>query len=195
MWVIKPATRPGSGGRHQRGSTAVEFALIVIIFLTFIFGVLEFARLMFLYNTLYDATRRGATVAASSDFSNAASMDKVRQQAIFRTSPGGLLLMPELTDKAIRIDYMSLSNTAGTLALTPISSGNLPANPAENRRNCLLDPNAGNCVRLVRVRVCDPNMTDDCKPMHFKTLTSLVRLDLPLPMATTIAQAQTLGIN
>nr|WP_305907145.1 TadE family protein [Methylomarinum sp. Ch1-1]MDP4519872.1 pilus assembly protein [Methylomarinum sp. Ch1-1] len=48
----------------QRGASMVEFALIALVFFTLIFGIIEFARVMFVYNTLVEATRRGARVAA-----------------------------------------------------------------------------------------------------------------------------------
>jgi hypothetical protein len=179
-----------------QGSVLVEFALIVLVFLMFLFAVLELARLMFLYNTFQEVTRRAASVAATTDFNKSGEMDKVRWNAIFRTSAGGLVLMPELTDEAVRIDYMSLSiGSDGAMTMQPIASGVAPTSPEENRRNCLIDPYADNCIRLVRVRICDPKTTSDCAPMIFKTLTSIVNLAVPMPLATTIAPVQTLGLH
>jgi TadE-like protein len=181
-------------GRRQRGSTAVEFGLLVTVFLVFVFGIIELARAMFLFNTMYDATRRAASAAATTNFGSAANLAAVRQMAIYRTDPGGLILMPTLKDTAVRIDFLSISRASdGTLSRQPIGPGAMPASPAENRRNCLLDPYAGNCAQLVRVRICDPNNANDCDPVQFRPMTSLIPLSLSLPMATTIARTQSLG--
>ncbi|WP_426114630.1 TadE family protein [Massilia sp. PWRC2] len=178
------------------GSTLIEFALIVLVFLMFLFAVLELARLMFLYNTFQEVTRRAASAAATTDFSKSTEMDKVRQDAIFRSTSGSLVLMPELTDQAVRVDYMSLSMGAdGALAMQAIAAGAVPSSPEENRRNCLIDPYADNCIRLVRVRICDPATTSACSPMMFNTWTSIVSLTVAMPLATTIASAQTLGLR
>jgi hypothetical protein len=49
--------------KSQFGATAVEFALVVPLFLGLVFGVMEFSRLMFVYSTAVEATRLGARVA------------------------------------------------------------------------------------------------------------------------------------
>lgn len=180
--------------RRQAGATVVEFALIVLVFLSFLFAIIELARMMFLFNTLQEVTRRAASAAAVSNLADETVMNDIRQHAIFRTSPGGLTLMDELTDRAIRIDYLSVSRgSAGAYTMQVTSNGALPASPAENRKNCVTDPYGANCVRLVRVRVCDPQVNGTCQPMKFKPLTSLFNVEISLPMATTIAKAQSFG--
>jgi len=52
---------------HQRGAAAVEFAVASMVFLAMVIGVIEFARLMFIYSTAVEATRLGARVAAVCD--------------------------------------------------------------------------------------------------------------------------------
>jgi hypothetical protein len=179
----------------QRGSTAVEFGVVLLPFLIFIFVIIELGRIMFLFNTLEDATRRAAISAAATDLGQAASLDTIRQKAIFRSSPGGLVLMPELTDQAIRIDYLSLARANdGALSMKSIAATSLPMNALENRRNCAVDPYAANCVRFVRVRVCNPQNVNGCDPMMFRTLTSIVPFSIQLPLATSVAQAQTMGL-
>lgn len=190
----KPAEKLIRRRVAERGATVVEFALILICFLMFIFGVLELARLMFLYNTLQDATRHAAKAAAISDFRNAATMDAIRQEAIFRSTPGGLVLMKELTDKAIRIDFLSVSRAGdGTLGLQEVSSGELASSPAENEANCRTDPYASNCIRFVRARVCDPKNATGCVPVKFTTLTTIINFTANLPVATTITHVQSMG--
>jgi Flp pilus assembly protein TadG len=189
----RSARRTRTARRRQAGEMIVEFGLIVLLFLAFMFAVIELARLMFLTNTLQEATRRAANGASVSDPGNAASMDQIRRNAIFRTTPGGLTLMSELTDRAVRIDYMSVSrDSGGNYAMQPVSGGG-PASAADNRHNCAVDPYAGNCVRLVRARICNPAITASCEPMNFKPMTSLFKVQIPLPIATTIVKAQSFG--
>lgn len=55
--------RTMSNAIRQRGAAAVEFAVIAILFLGLVIGVIEFARLMFIYSTSVEATRLGARLA------------------------------------------------------------------------------------------------------------------------------------
>ena len=48
---------------RQRGSTIVEFSFVLIIFLTFLLGVLDFSRLLYTWNVTNEATRAGARYA------------------------------------------------------------------------------------------------------------------------------------
>ena len=50
--------------RANRGVTSVEFAIVGALFLTVLFGVIEFGRTLFVMNTLTESTRRGARLAA-----------------------------------------------------------------------------------------------------------------------------------
>lgn len=49
--------------KNQRGAALVEFALVAGVFLTVLFGIVEFGRLLWTHNALTDATRRGARYA------------------------------------------------------------------------------------------------------------------------------------
>lgn len=46
--------------RRQRGATLVEAALILLVFFTLIFAVLELGRILNVYHTITDAAREGA---------------------------------------------------------------------------------------------------------------------------------------
>jgi hypothetical protein len=48
---------------HERGATLVEFALVLLIFLMFTLGVMDFARLLYVWNGATEATRAGARYA------------------------------------------------------------------------------------------------------------------------------------
>ncbi len=51
--------------RHapQQGATLIEFALVLLVFLMFLFGILDFARMLFTWNAAAEAAREGARYA------------------------------------------------------------------------------------------------------------------------------------
>lgn len=180
--------------RRQAGTAAVEFALVAVVFFMFVFGIVEVARAMFVLNTLQEVTRRAAYAAASTDFRDAGALDLVRQQAIFRSSAGNLLLAAPVSDEYIRIDYLSVRRESeGSQSFEPISQASLPASPEDNRRVCLRNPNDAGCIRLVRARVCLPD-AEGCAPAPFQLLLPLVTLPLSLHTAPTIVAAESLGL-
>lgn len=185
-------SRPDSARRHarQRGVAAVEFALVAMIFFLLTFGIVELARALYICNTLQEVTRRAAALAANADFNSASALNNVRQQAIFRNSPGLLLFADPISDEHIKIDYLSIP--AG--ATKPEEMGALPASPEHNREICMADANCGECIRLVRVRICLPG-SSDCDAVPYKTLVSIIPLPFPLPMSTTVVTAETLGLQ
>ncbi|HXQ70460.1 MAG TPA: TadE family protein, partial [Pyrinomonadaceae bacterium] len=50
--------------KNEEGRTLVEFAIVGTVFLTVMFGVIEFGRLYWTHNALRDAARRGVRYAA-----------------------------------------------------------------------------------------------------------------------------------
>ncbi|GJJ03829.1 hypothetical protein RugamoR64_43670 [Duganella rhizosphaerae] len=189
MSATKPPRAP------HCGVITIEFSLLSLLFFTLLFATMEVARAMYLLNTLQEATRRAAALAAVSDFSNPAAMDRVRQTALLRDSPGMLVLGQPVTDSHLRIDYLSLARSAnGDLTLTPIPTGYLPACVARARLNCIADPNGAGCIRFVRVRLCAPN-GNNCDAVSYQTVMPLFSLPATLPTATTIVKAESLGLQ
>lgn len=88
--------------RHQDGAAVVEFALVVIMVITLLFGLIEMGRVLFQWNTAADATRRGARTAAI-----AAVGDTATVLAEMR------LVMPELTAADVAIEYSIDGNFPG----------------------------------------------------------------------------------
>jgi hypothetical protein len=99
-----------------------------------------------------------------------------------------------VTDDYVKIDYLSIHKDGSTLSMTPIPTGSLPGSPAVNYANCLKDPYGSDCIRLVRVRVCQPDGSDTCTPVPYQTLLSMIALTFGLPVSTTIVNAETLGL-
>lgn len=87
---------------QQQGAAVVEFALVVILVVTMLFGLIELGRALFQWNTAADATRRGARTAAI-----AAVGDSATVLAEMR------LVMPELTAADVSIEYSIDGNFPG----------------------------------------------------------------------------------
>nr|WP_315392469.1 TadE/TadG family type IV pilus assembly protein [uncultured Duganella sp.] len=177
--------------RRSAGVVTAEFAIIMIFFITIICGVIEFARVMYMLNTVQMVTRRAAALAANADLSSGAAMSAVRQQSVFRNSPGSLVLGAPVTDAYVRIRYLSIDDVNGSVAEIPLVD--LPACPANNRANCMRNPYSATCVRLVRAQICDPAVANECRGVKYQALFSLVGLSFDLPKATAISNVETLG--
>lgn len=73
---------------RQRGSTAVEFALGFLVFLTFLLAVTDFGRMLYMWNAATEATRAGARYAVVCDDTGNKAAVLARMQA----------LMPQIND-------------------------------------------------------------------------------------------------
>ena len=176
------------------GAFAVEFAIVLAILLTVFFAIIDIARAVYMFNTLYDVTRRAARQAASTNFSDTSAMDALRQAAVMRTTPGALLFGTPVTDQHVRVDYMALlRDTSGVLTLSAIAASALPACPPQNRSICTANPNDASCIRFVRVRICDAADASACTGVSYQSLTSFIPLPITLPTAPTITPAESLG--
>lgn len=178
--------RAGASLKRQDGAAAVEFALLALIFFTFVFGIIELARLLYVFNTLQEVTRRAAAAAAGVYATDSNATARVRQYAVFRNTPGELILAPPVTDEHIRLEYLRFD-------LSVIPPGTLPADAAANRGLCMMDPHAANCIRFVQAQVCDPAESGQCNPVRFQMLLPLIDLRMPLHKATTIAPIESFG--
>lgn len=49
--------------RNQSGSTVVEFCFALLIFFTFLLGIVDFSRMLFMWNAANEAARAGARYA------------------------------------------------------------------------------------------------------------------------------------
>lgn len=96
--------------RQQRGATIIEFALVLLAFLTFFFGILDFARMLWTWNAANEATRWGARVAVVCPQDTAKVLDRMQQ------------FLPQLTAANVVVDWY---NAAGNLdnTCTPATCG------------------------------------------------------------------------
>ncbi len=109
--------------RHQAGAAMVEFAIVGSVFFILLFGVIEFARLLFTFNTLTEMVRRGARVAAVCPPNHPA----IRRVAIFGDPDSGTTgdILPNVTTANIQVRYLDASDTPLTKLTYPI-----PATPS-----------------------------------------------------------------
>lgn len=182
----------------ERGVAAVEFAIVALLFFTVIFGIIELARIMYVYNTLAEVTRSAARAAANIDWRNTTELNLAKQRAIFRSSAGDLPFGAPVTDQHIRIDYLALKQ-GGTTTYEPIAAGSMPGSPGRNRHNCLTNSYgsatsaASTCIRIVRARICKPDT--DCEPVDYQALFLFLNLGVSLPTSATLVSAETLGYH
>jgi Flp pilus assembly protein TadG len=107
--------------KMQRGAAMVEFALIALLFFMILFGIIEFARAFFVYNTLVEATRRGARVAAVCPVS-AGGITQVKQVTIFDTPGGSSTPLLGLTENNIRVSYFNSAMAVVASDTSPLAS-------------------------------------------------------------------------
>jgi hypothetical protein len=178
----------------QTGASAVEFALVLPLFLLVVFAAMELARALYMLNILHEVTRRAASSAAVADFSNGAAMDAIRRSAVFDEATGRLPLGAPITDAHVRIDYLSIARDAsGLMNYAPIPAADMPVSPARNKFNCIENPYGSNCIRLVRARICDPGNAGGCDPVPYQPLFPLLNFSFALSRSATIAPAEKSG--
>lgn len=69
---------------QTKGQTLVEFALVVVLFLTILFTIMDFAMMFFVNQTMQHAVRAGSRLAAVNPGSNcrAAILAEIREQSM-----------------------------------------------------------------------------------------------------------------
>ena len=176
-----------SSRRAQCGVAAVEFALGAMLFFTFVFGVIELARALYMWSTMVEVTRRAARSAGLADFSSPGALATVRAKAMFSDIPGGLPLRGNLSENHLSIDYLN-----GRLErVNP-----LPTCPAQNIINCNTDPEGASCIRFVRVRLCVESGEASCTQVDYVPIISanfFPGAPLKYPTFATVTPVATLG--
>jgi hypothetical protein len=89
---------------RQAGLTTVEFAILGAVFFIVLFGVIEFGRLLFTWNTLSEATRRATRVAVVCPLYD----DAIARAAMFLdTADGsGTPVLPRLRPDNVLVRYL-----------------------------------------------------------------------------------------
>ncbi len=166
---MKTLPQPSRGA----GVATVEFAIVAMVFLTLLFGILEIGRLMYVYNSLQEVTRRAAREATVRWIDDQA---EVKTLALFGGTalPGGA----EITSASIKIEYL---DATGAIVST------FPADPADNLSACGDATRVANCIYSVRVSI------DNIQYSPMITLFSF--LNVTMPTSTVTMHAESMGFE
>ena len=105
-----------SGKNRERGATLVEFSIAATVFLTVMFGVIEFGRALWTHNALTDAARRGARYAVVHKEIEAADVKNV---VVYGDPAGGTQPVVEnLTTDNVQVNYNGFTLDGGTVQVT-----------------------------------------------------------------------------
>lgn len=105
----------GKSKKRERGSTLVEFAIGATVFLTAMFGVLEFGRALWVHNALADAARRGSRYAVI----NLQDETKVQNVVVYGNPDGGAKpLVDNLTTGNVTVTYSGFEMNKGTVSVS-----------------------------------------------------------------------------
>jgi len=187
-----------STAHSQRGVAAVEFALIAVVFFMVLLGIAEFGRIMYVWNTTQEVTRRAAREAVVRDFS-AAETAAIKREAIFQAGTSGTVSLPagvEITNATVRLVYLTVDAGGNTVAIT---AGNMPADPADNISAC---GDAArmfiSCIRFVQACIA---VDDTCvssipyQPMVVLLGNLGIDLAINIPASTVVMPAESLGFT
>jgi Flp pilus assembly protein TadG len=116
---------------RQSGATAVEFALVLLIFLTFLLAITDFSRMLFTWNAAAEATRAGARYAVVCDNTTRELQVKAKMQAMLpQISNISVVWDPPscttatctgVTVSIVGLNYHWISPIAGLAFVAPIS--------------------------------------------------------------------------
>lgn len=169
----------------QRGVAAVEFALGAVVFFTFIFGIIEMARALYMVSTLVEVNRSAARAAANADMGDPATRSIVLGNAMFAAA-GGLPLGGGLNQNNLAVDYLN-----STLSHIDVANNC----PEQNIINCAADPDGNTCIRFVRVRLCVDPAGATCAKVPYVPMVGIgfPPGTLQLPNFDTVTPVGTLG--
>ncbi|HEX8458576.1 MAG TPA: TadE/TadG family type IV pilus assembly protein [Pyrinomonadaceae bacterium] len=101
--------------RGERGAALLELAIGSTIFLSAMFGVLEVGRLIWVHNSLVDATRRAARYAVNQGTGTAAQTAAKNMAVYGNTAGTGQPLVQDLTVAQVKITYQNFELGGGTV--------------------------------------------------------------------------------
>ena len=136
---------------RQRGATTVEFALALLLFFTFLLGIMDFSRMLFTWSAANEATRAGARFAVVCDStSNQAQVLSKMQALLPQISTISVAWIPAnctaatctgVTVSITGLNYQWISPIAGLASIAAISMPTFSTFlPREIMRQ---DPNSG----------------------------------------------------
>jgi Flp pilus assembly protein TadG len=113
--------------KGERGAALLELAIGATVFLTVVFGVLQFGVLLWTHNALTDAARRGARYAVNqcdpSDGScpnSSTSVDRTKNVVVYGTpapAAGAQPVVKGLTTDNVQVTYSGFGVNAGSVTV------------------------------------------------------------------------------
>ena len=111
--------------KSERGAALVEFAIAATVFLTVMFAVVEFGRVLWAHNALTDAARRGARYAVfqcnpaqASCPNSGTSVDRIKKVVVYGDPAGGTQpLLDNLTESNVTVNYLGFGLDTGTVTV------------------------------------------------------------------------------
>ena len=169
-------TSHASSNHKQQGVAAVEFALVALLFFTILLAIIEIGRMLFIFNTMQEITRRGAREAVVR-WKSTADQNAIKTIALFNdvTMPAN----PEITAANITITYLQKD---GVTEVT-----DFPADPGDNLSACGDITRIPNCIYSVRVSITGATFTPMMGLFDFLTM--------PLPTSEVTMHAESLGFT
>jgi Flp pilus assembly protein TadG len=97
--------------KKEKGQTLVEFALASLIFFTLLFGIIEFGRALWTWNTIVQQTRAGARFAIVEVPD--ANDTPTKNFVVYQNSAGaGDPILPGLTTSNVSVAYLTNAGAA-----------------------------------------------------------------------------------
>ncbi|SFN18716.1 TadE-like protein [Formivibrio citricus] len=156
---------------RQQGASAVEFALVAIVFFTLLLGIIEFGRVFYVWNSVQEVTRRAGREAVVRWVDQDAT---IKSLALFDGTalPAGA----EVAAANINIEYLDVNGAVLTT---------LPSDPSANIAACL--GNTPTCIASVRVSISGASYAPMMGLFTF--------LAIPIPASTVTMPAESMGYH
>lgn len=172
--------------RKERGATAVEFAIVAMLFFTIVLGIMEFGRVLYIWNTVQEVTRRAAREAVVRNFSS--DVGAIQREAVFQQGSIGTVYLPaglEISNANIKINYLN----ADLAVASP-----MPADPPDNISACNDITRVASCIRYVEACVA---ISGDCsESVTYVPMVGLFSfLGIDIPVSRVIMPAESLGFS
>jgi len=97
---------------RENGQALLEFAMVTLLFFVLVFGIIEFGRALWTWNTIVQATRAGARYAAVAiPSSDDAEIMKVVAYNDPNADASSKPVVPGLTEANVRVRYLKSDGT------------------------------------------------------------------------------------
>lgn len=170
---------------RQRGASAVEFGIIAVVFFTLLFGIIEFGRFFYLYNTVQEVTRCAARKAVV-NWSN--QWGSIQQQCLFGQNE--LVAGWEIGTTNVRFRHLNVCDDPSTPKDDAVVAN--PGSATDNIEAC--SNNTSNCIRFVEARLwCTGTKNCANNIITYQPMFGLIPLQVGIPGSTVCMPAESLG--